>query len=266
MSRTEGRALVVGASSGIGRAVALRLADLGYAVAAVGRRRERLDEVTKITHGPSIDIDVSQDGACEQLVATAVQALGGIDLIVHAASASQLALLADTDATRWLHVLQNNLVAPSLVIRAALPHLSPQAVSAVISSEIVGNPYSGLTPYAVSKAAVEEAVRGWRQEHPELRFTCIRVGATSGTEFGRDFAPELAESLLPQWIEQGRIPSQFMEVDELGRAIADTLHVAVTSPGLDIQDMVIRASGAMRSGGASTADLMAELETHATPQ
>jgi NAD(P)-dependent dehydrogenase (short-subunit alcohol dehydrogenase family) len=263
MASTDGRALVVGASAGIGRAVALRLADLGYAVAAVGRRKERLDEVTQVTKGPSIAVDVCEDGACERLVTETVEALGGIDLIVHAASASQLALLADTDAARWLRVLQNNLVAPSLVIRAALPHLSPQAVSAVISSEVVGNPYAGLTPYAVSKAALEEAVRGWRQEHPELRFACIRVGATSGTEFGRDFAPELAESLLPQWIEQGRIPSQFMDVNELGRAIADTMDVAVRSPGLDIQDVVIRAAGAMRGGG--TEDLLAELETHATP-
>jgi NAD(P)-dependent dehydrogenase (short-subunit alcohol dehydrogenase family) len=251
-------ALVIGASAGIGRAATERLAELGYRIAAVGRRPDRLAEIAAITGATTIEADVSVPDDCERLVAEAVDALGVIDLIVHAASASGLAVLADTDAVYWHRVLHTNVVAPSLVLRAVLPHLSKRSVACLLSSEIVGHPYLGLTPYAVSKAALEESIRGWREEHPDLRLCCLRVGATSGTDFARDFAPEVAEQLLPTWIAQGRIPDTFMEAAELGHAIADTLDLAIRRPGLDVQDLVIRAPGGAHRG--STDHLVAEVE------
>jgi NAD(P)-dependent dehydrogenase (short-subunit alcohol dehydrogenase family) len=257
-SPSQPTALVVGASAGIGRATAERLAELGYQIAAVGRRRDRLATVAATTGATAIEADVSEPADCERLVAEAVDALGELDLIVHAASASGLAVLAETDASYWHRVLHTNVVGPSLVLRAALPHLRERTVACLLSSEIVGQPYVGLTPYAVSKAALEESVRGWREEHPELRLCCLRVGATSGTDFARDFAPDVAERLLPTWIAQGRIPDTFMDAAELGGAIADTLDLAVRRPGLDVQDLIIRAPGGAHRG--TTDHLIAEVE------
>lgn len=258
MTNMPSTALVIGASSGIGRTTAVRLAELGYRTAAVGRRRHLLDEVATATGAVAIEADLTVSDDCERLVTEAVDALGPLDLIVHAASVSGLAVLADTDAEYWHRVLHTNVVAPSLVLRAALPHLTDRSVACLLSSEVVGNPYLGLTPYAVSKAALEESIRGWREEHPDRRFCCLRVGATSGTDFARDFAPELAEALIPTWIAQGRIPDQFMTAEDLGAAIADTMDLAIRTPGLDLQDLVIRAAGGTHQGDAS--HLVADVE------
>lgn len=245
------RALVVGASSGIGREVGLRFAALGADVAFHGRRLDRLEEaVAQAGSGHAVVGDVSDPHQCETIVAEAVAHLGGLDLLVFCASQSRLSLIQDTDAAEWASVFASNVIAPALVARAALPVLTPEAVCAFISSESVGMPYHGLIPYSASKAALEEVVRGLRIEHPGLRFGCIRVGQTQPTDFARDFSPELAGELLPKWIALGRMSANFMDVEEIGRAIADTLATAVTTPTVDFQDMVLRAVG-----GAFTGDV-----------
>ena len=247
---TGRRALVVGGSSGIGRATAVRLAELGCAVVVVGRREDRLDEVAARTGAHAVVADVAEPEQCRALVEEAARRLGGIDLIVHAASASGLSLLRHTTSEDWLGVLRTNVVGPAMVVQAALPRLGESAVVCVVSSESVGNPYPGLVPYGVSKAAVEELVRGLRIEHPEVRFCCLRVGSTDGTDFARDFSPELGAELFPRWIAMGRMPAKMMGVDELGRTIADTMAAALATPGLDMQDLVIRAAGGTYSGDA----------------
>ncbi len=243
------RALVLGASAGIGRATAMRLAELGYELVIVGRRKDRLDEVARRTgRAHPVVADLGQPDECVRVVDEAVQVMGGIDLIVHAAGSSRLSLLRSADANEWAAVLQTNVVAPALVVGAALDHLSSPGVVCLLSSEAVGNPHLGLVPYAVSKAALEELVRGFRVEHPELRFCCLRVGATDGTEFARDFSPELGAELFPHWIASGQMPARMMEAEVLGGAVADTLDLAVRTPGLDVQDLVIRAPGGPYKG------------------
>jgi NAD(P)-dependent dehydrogenase (short-subunit alcohol dehydrogenase family) len=246
------RALVVGASAGIGREVGLVLAALGAQVAFHGRRRDKLEEAVKRAgSGFAVVADLCDPEGCESLVAEAADRLGGIDIIVHAASLSGLGLVRDTPASEWARVYAANVIGPAMVVRAALPRLSPHAVAAFLSSESVGAPYHGLVPYNSSKAALEEVVRGLRLEHPEHRFACIRVGQTTPTDFARDFSPELAGELLPKWIAIGRIPAQSMDVEEVGRAIAYSLAVAVTTPTVEFQDMVLRAPGGPFLGDAS---------------
>ena len=242
------RVLVVGASAGIGRAAALRLADQGANVVFSGRRQARLDEaVGTAGRGHAIAADVSDPPQCAALVAGAVERLGGIDLLVFAAGVSRIVRLRDADADEWQHVLRTNLIGPALVIRAAIPHLPDRGVVAVLSSESVGMPFPGIVPYTASKAALEELVRGLRVEHPEIRFCRVTVGSTEGTEFAREFDPEVAGELFPEWLALGRLPDQLMNVDELGRTIADTLAVALAAPGVDCQDIILRAPGRVSS-------------------
>lgn len=242
-------ALVVGASAGIGRATARRLHQLGYSLAIVGRRKDRLHELAAEVGGAEVIVaDLVELDSCRTVVERAVDALGPLDLIVHAAGASGLAPLGSASAADWSSVLHTNVVAPALVAAAAIDHLTPPAVVCFLSSEAVGNPHHGLVPYAASKAALEEVVRGFRVEHPEARFCCLRVGATEGTDFARDFSPELGLELLPKWIASGQIPAQLMDAVELGSAVADAMDLAVRSPGLDLQDVVIRAPGRTHTG------------------
>jgi NAD(P)-dependent dehydrogenase (short-subunit alcohol dehydrogenase family) len=253
------RALVVGASSGIGREVGVRLAQMGADVVFHGRRVALLDEAIKQAgHGYAVPAELTDPRACETLVADAVARLAGLDILVYAASASRIGLLRHTRAEQWATIFATNVVAPALVVRAALPHFSPGAFSAFISSESVGAPYHGLIPYGASKAALEEVVRGLRLEHPELRFGCIRVGQTIPTDFAREFDQTVAAELLPKWIAIGRIPKQAMNVEEVGRAIADSLATATNTPTIEMQDIVLRAPGGTFEG--TVASMMSEIE------
>lgn len=234
------RALVVGASAGIGRAIAARLATYGATVAWCGRRKERLDEAVAQYGGHAVVADVSDDAQCAQLVDDAVGALGGLDVIVYAVGQSRLHPLAQTEGDDWRSILATNVVAPALVTRAALGHLSEAAVVAFLSSESVGAPMHGLVPYTVSKSALEELVRGWRVEQPEVRFVCARVGATADTEFGRDFDPQIGAELIPKWLASGRVTGSFMISADVATVVADVVTVALLTPGIDLHDVVVR--------------------------
>ena len=246
------RALVVGASAGIGRATALRLGELGFELAVVGRRKDRLDEVAaSVGSTTPIVADLADPEVCRRVVEQAVDALGPLDLIVYAAGWSGLSPLQAVTADEWSKVLHTNVVAPALVTAAAIEHLATGAVVCLLSSEAVGHPHHGLVPYAASKAALEEVIRGFRVEHPTTRFCCLHVGATDGTDFARDFSPELGAELFPAWIAAGQIPAQMMDATELGTAIADAMVLALRSPGLDVHDLVIRAPGGRYTGDAA---------------
>lgn len=237
------RALVVGSSAGIGREVGLYLARQGVTVAFHGRRAELLEAaVAEAGSGCFVVADLAKSDDCERLIAEAVAGVGGqLDLVIHAASASRLGLVRDLDRDDWLSLLTANVVAPALVFRAAVPHLSERAVYAMVSSESVGNPYHGLVPYVASKAALEEIVRGLRLEHPDVRFSCVRVGQTMPTDFARDFDPVLVAELFPKWAAHAKLSARSMDTGELGGLIASYLAAAVVAPSVEVQDLVLRS-------------------------
>lgn len=237
-------ALVVGASSGIGRAVATELTAMGATVAWCGRRGDALDAAIAATGGTGTGVpaDIATEDGC-RTVAAVVAELGRVDLVVVASGASGVTMLRDADADCWDRLLRTNVVGPSLVVRHLLDSLADDAVVAMLSSESVGRPYAGLVPYAASKAALEELIRGWRAEHPELRFARVTVGATDGTDFARDFDPALAGALFERWVTSGVIPARVMQASDVGVSIARTLAQAVLVPGVDVQDLVLRSPG-----------------------
>jgi NAD(P)-dependent dehydrogenase (short-subunit alcohol dehydrogenase family) len=238
-------AVVIGATSGIGRAIATELTAMGAAVGWCGRRADRLADAIASAGGTgtSLPADIATEDGCRSIAATAATELAPIDLLVIASGASGVTMLRDADAGCWDRLLRTNVVGPSLVVRHLFDRLADGAVVAMLSSESVGRPYAGLVPYAASKAALEELVRGWRAEHPELRFTRVTVGATDGTDFARDFDPELAGELFARWVSSGVIPAQVMQAREVGESIARTLGHAVRVRGIDVQDLVLRSPG-----------------------
>jgi NAD(P)-dependent dehydrogenase (short-subunit alcohol dehydrogenase family) len=262
------RVMVIGASSGIGRATAKCLLAWGASVVVVGRRRHLLEElVQEMGAGFAVDADLRDPEQCHALVERAAAQVEQLDALVFAASASTLAMTADAGADVWRTVLETNVVAPALVTRSLLPHLTPGAFLGYLSSEIVGQPYHGLAHYAASKAALEELVRALRVEHPLYRFCCIRVGATPDTDFARDFSPELAAELTTHWIARAKLPATFMAAQEVGAAIAGAVGIAFASPGVDVQDLTLRPPGGPMVGDFSeVADMIAEVNaTASTP-
>ena len=243
------RVVVVGASAGIGRAVAQEAARQGASVVFSARRAEQLaTAVDEAGAGTPVTADVRDPASCVGLVEQAVAELGEIDVIVYATATSPLHRLSDSTADTWAQVIETNVVGAHEVIRAALPHLAPNAVVAVLSSDSVGTPRPGLVPYASSKAALEELLRGWRNERPQVRWTCITVGPTVPTEFGINFDPDLMMELFADWSRLGMADASLMQTTEVADVIVGTLGLLSANPGVNCDHVVLRPSGATADG------------------
>jgi NAD(P)-dependent dehydrogenase (short-subunit alcohol dehydrogenase family) len=226
------RALVVGASSGIGREVGLQLAAGGARVVFSARRTERLEEAVAAA-GPGahpVACDVRDAGACERLISETVAALGGLDVLVFATAIDPLVRLRDASGEVWGDVLTTNVIGASLVCKAALGELQASKGRAVfVSATSVGRPLPGMGVYEVSKAALEELVRAWRGEHPEVGFSTVAVGNTLGTEVTATWDMSVLGDLAGTWEGRGYIHDNGPGAMTVAQAAAAVV-VAVTSP------------------------------------
>jgi NAD(P)-dependent dehydrogenase (short-subunit alcohol dehydrogenase family) len=243
------RVVVIGASAGIGRAVAQEAARRGARVVFSARRTEQLQSaIDEAGAGIAIAADVRDPASCVALVEQAVAELGAIDAILYASATSPLHRLPDATTETWDQVIETNVVGAHEVIRAALPHLAPNAVVAVMSSDSVGTPRPGLVPYASSKAALEELLRGWRYERPEVRWTCITVGPTVPTEFGITFDPELMMEMFAEWSKLGMVDSSLMATTDVADVIVGMLALLAANPTVNCDHVVLRPAGGTADG------------------
>jgi 3-oxoacyl-[acyl-carrier protein] reductase len=159
------KALVTGASRNIGREVALTLAREGAAVGVnhapdpeLGKlAAEVVDEIRQLG-GKAVALpgDVADAGAMRAVVATLVDTLGGIDVVVTNAGIIHRAMAVDVAEADWDRVLDVNLKGTFLAIQAALPHLIRQRRGKIvtIASELAFIGRAGAASYAASKAGV----------------------------------------------------------------------------------------------------------------
>jgi NAD(P)-dependent dehydrogenase (short-subunit alcohol dehydrogenase family) len=226
------RVLVVGASSGIGREVAVQLGAGGARVLLAARRADRLAEAAAVVGNgaTSVVCDVRDPAHCDAVVATALERLGGLDAVVYATAVDPLVRLVDTDLQRWRQVYETNVFGASLVTRAALAPLTESGGRMVyISATSVGRPLPGMGAYETSKAALDELVRAWRGEHPEIGFCNVAVGNTLGTEVHESWDRELLTELAPVWEARGYVHDNgpgAMSVPDCATAVI----AAITSP------------------------------------
>jgi NAD(P)-dependent dehydrogenase (short-subunit alcohol dehydrogenase family) len=202
--------IVTGGSSGIGRAAALGLADRGVKVLITGRREGPLAEVS----GAHPDIayfvaDVSQLEDASRTIAQAVNHWGHLDVLVNNAGAGAILPLADAIADRIASIFLVNVVGPSLLATAALPHLA-QSKGAIInvSSTFGQKAAAGLSHYAASKAALEHLTRCWALELASqgIRVNAIAAGPTESNALTgmMGLSPEAAAAIEAQ--EREHIP------------------------------------------------------------
>ena len=223
------RLLVVGATSGVGRAIAAKAAAAGARVVAVGRRADRLEALAAEDHGDLVGVpaDVRLEDDCRRMVAEAVGALGGLDALIYATGMSPLGRLVDTGADEWRAVLETNVVGAALVCRHAVPHLErSHGRAAFLSSVSVEDPRPFLVPYGASKAALDSLIRGWRNEHPDLCFIRIVVGPTA-TEFSAGWNPATVGELAEMRAERGLVKATIMTPDEVAAQVLDALMAPV---------------------------------------
>jgi NAD(P)-dependent dehydrogenase (short-subunit alcohol dehydrogenase family) len=157
--------IVTGASSGIGRAAALRFGRAGADVLAVGRQAEALAEVVDEIdraggRAASLVADVTVADAPDLIVRTALERLGGITTLVNAAGIIGSGTVETTTDAEWDAMLDINARAPFRLMRAAAAALQRSAGSIVNVSSVTGlRAFPGVLAYCVSKAAVDQLTR-----------------------------------------------------------------------------------------------------------
>ncbi len=162
---TDHRALVTGATSGIGRATALLLVRAGARVLATGRRNEALQALRADANGAPGTLhvlagDVTDDAYRERLAAEAGERLGGLDLLVNAAGIIASANWESTGLEDWDLMMDVNLRAVFGLTKLCIPALIESKGAIVNVSSVTGTrAFPGVLAYCVSKAGVDQLTR-----------------------------------------------------------------------------------------------------------
>jgi NAD(P)-dependent dehydrogenase (short-subunit alcohol dehydrogenase family) len=157
--------IVTGASSGIGRATAVRFARDGAAVLAVGREQGALTEVCEAVEreggrGVPYVADVTGADAPEAIVRAAIDRLGGLSAVVNAAGIIASGTIESTGDAPWDQMIDINLRAPFRLMRAAVPALTASRGAIVNVSSVTGlRAFPGVLAYCVSKAGLDQLTR-----------------------------------------------------------------------------------------------------------
>jgi 3-oxoacyl-[acyl-carrier protein] reductase len=167
------RAVVTGASSGIGRAAARLLAESGAKVAGLDLNPVD-DEEYEI-----LACDVGDEDAVGEAVAAAAERLDHIDILVNSAGIQLDADLAELDIAVLDKMYKVNLRGPILVMRASLPHLSEGARVINLASELAYLGRAGSSAYAATKGAILSLTRSWAREFaPRILVNAVAPGPT----------------------------------------------------------------------------------------
>jgi 3-oxoacyl-[acyl-carrier protein] reductase len=235
-------AIVTGASRGIGRAVAKRLAKDGFDVVVnyAGNAKEADTVVTEIQasggRAKAIRADVGNPAEVENLFAETLKAFGTVDIVVNNAGIMPLSPIAKADVGTFDKVIQTNLRGAFLVMAQAAQQVSPGGRIIAFSSSVLAKSFPTYGPYIASKAGVEGLVHVLANE---LRGRNITVNAVApgptGTElFLSGKSPEQVAEL-----------SKLAPLERLGEPedVANVVSFLAGADGGWINSQVLRPNG-----------------------
>ncbi|KAA9157641.1 SDR family oxidoreductase [Amycolatopsis acidicola] len=217
-------ALVSGAGSGIGRAVSLRLVELGASVVGVGRRAERLAETASLA-GEGFRyqaLDIRDRAAAGAFVA----GLGGLDLLVNNAGGQFIAPASAISPRGFAAVADLNLTATASMIQAAREGLAERGgrvVNLSLSAPERGIP--GLAHSAAARAGIAALTRTLARQWPGIRLFCLAPGTVLTEGVGEELPPEqLARIVAKTPLGRDTSTAEVAEwVAALGTGIADAV-------------------------------------------
>ena len=178
-------ALVTGAGSGIGRAIAVAFAKAGRRVVAADINVEGAEQTAAEIGDAAIApaVDISDEGSVSELVQGAIDAFGRIDVLCNNAGViDTMALPADTSIAEWDRVLRINLTGTFLVTHAVLPHMLGQGSGVIVNTASEAGIRGGAAgaAYTASKHGVVGLTRNvaWAYANDGIRCNAILPGAT----------------------------------------------------------------------------------------
>ncbi|MDN4053021.1 SDR family oxidoreductase [Massilia sp. YIM B02763] len=172
--------VVIGASSGVGAAIAAQRAQAGERVFAVARRRERLDALAADNgHVVARTFDIGDLSSVKDLFAGIVREAGPIHHVVYCAGQQYIAPLRGVDLARAEDLFRVNVLGAMAVLQAFASkrvHAGSGAAFVAISSVAANRPERGIVAYGASKAALDAMVRGAALELAPVRVNAIAPG------------------------------------------------------------------------------------------
>lgn len=235
-------AIVTGASRGIGRAIAMRLAADGFQVAVnyAGNATKAQEVVAAIQasggRAVAIQADVSQPDDVRRLFASTLEAFGGVDVVVHSAGVMAMAPIAPDSLDAFDQMLNVNLRGAFLVLAEAARHVRDGGRVIALSSSVIAKSFAQYGPYIASKAGVEGLVRVLANE---VRGRRISVNAVAPGPVGTELFLEGKSA------EQIAQLSRAAPLERLGEPedIASVVAFLAGADGGWVNGQVVRANG-----------------------
>src|SRR5580704_4505548 len=235
-------AIVTGASRGIGRAVAMRLAHDGFAVVVnYASNADQADAVVaaiKSTGGRAISLkaDVSNTADVERLFEETLKAFGKVDVVVNNSGIMPLSPIGKGDVELFDKVIGTNLRGTFLVLAQAAQHVAPGGRIIAFSSSVLAKSFPTYGPYIASKAGVEGLVHVLANE---LRGRNITVNAVAPGPIGTElFLNGKTEEQIAEF-------SRMAPLERLGQPddIANVVSFLAGPDGGWVNSQVVRANG-----------------------
>lgn len=233
-------ALVTGASSGIGRATALALAQRGATVVAGARRADRLADLQQELAGAgakalAVDLDVTQEGSCQEAVARATESFGRLDIVVNNAGVMLLGTIVGADTEDWRRMIDTNVLGLMYMTHAALPHLLERGGDIVQISSVAGRvARRGSGVYNASKWAVNAFSEALRQEVTDrgVRIMIVEPGAVD-----TELRTHITQDEARRNSEQAASSIRQLRAEDIAHVVVD----AVTRPAhMSINEVLVR--------------------------
>lgn len=225
-------AVVTGASSGIGKAIALQLAARGTQLYLVGRHLDALESVAAVARQTSANVlvdgtDLTADRAIDQLKAKLTATFGGVDILVHSAGIIRRGTVAIAPIADFDQQYAINVRAPYLLTQTLLPLLMAQQGQVVfINSSVIQGVRPGIGQYAATKQALKAIADTLRAEvNPQrVRVLSVYPGRTA-TPLQRDLHAQDGKDYHPD---------SLMQPEDVAAAVVSALTLPRTAEVTDI--------------------------------
>ncbi|MEI5663441.1 SDR family oxidoreductase [Bosea sp. CCNWLW174] len=229
--------LITGASSGIGAGIARELSAAGAKLMLGARRTDRLDSLADELNAKGGDVrtrrlDVTDRADVAACAEAAREAFGRVDVIVNNAGVMPLSLMASLKVDEWDRMVDVNIKGVLYGIAAVLPQMLARGSGQIVNIASIGalavSPTAAV--YCATKYAVRAISDGLRQEHANLRVTCIHPGVVES-----ELASTITDPAAAELMKSYRAIA--LQPDAIGRAV----RFAIEQPDdVDVNEIVVR--------------------------